>query len=657
MGARARTVAALGSGALIALAGIAALIAHVAGDEGASSAPVVDAVTKVILGLGAGWLAWARPRHPLGWLLLAVTACSAAAELAGALATLPAVGTGGLRFTLAWVASFLWFPGFALLPTVVLALYPTGHAGSRARRVLLMTGLAGTVLLTLGFALVEDAVDDVVPGLANPFALHTVGPGLAIAGAVLLVPSVLLTIVDAGRRLWRAQSPEREQLAWLLTAVVLAVTMAYTPWPTVRELGFLFVPLGLLVGVVRHRLLDLQVVVRRTLLFLGLTGCVVGVFALSTALLSGLVPGDSMSVAVAGALVAVGLLPARDLLQRAVDRLVYGDRRDPLRAVASLGRDVAEHEDERLVPQVLRTVATAVRSPHVALLDKDGARIGEHGVPGAAGAPLRLPLQVGGRVVGRLDVAPRTLRDTWSGDDRVLLELIARQVAVVVHSCALNAQLTRSRARVLQATADERQRLHQELHDGLGPALSGIALGLEAAEVSLTSSPVRVAALLARLREETQAAGHEVRRLVEGLRPAALDRQGLDEALATFVEGLRNLTDGRLDVELQLPQAFPPLHPGVDAAAYRIVTEAVTNVLRHSGASRCTVTVRATEEDLRLVVVDDGHGLPAQPRAGVGLDSMRRRAAALGGTWTAGPGEAGGTRVEVVLPAWVEVPG
>lgn len=317
--------------------------------------------------------------------------------------------------------------------------------------------------------------------------------------------------------------------------------------------------------------------------------------------------------------------------------------------MATLGRHVAEHDDDRLVPQVLHAVATAVRSPYVALVDPGGAVRAAAGAP-AGGEPLRLPLQVGGRDVGCLLVAPRTSHDGWSAADRTLLDVLAGQVAVVAHTAGLNAELAGSRDRVLAATADERRRLHQELHDGLGPALSGIALGLEAAEVALGSDPGRAALLLARLREETQTAGREVRRLVEGLRPAALDTRELADALVAFVEGLAAATTGRLDVVLDVKGVLPPLGPDVDAAAYRIVTEAVTNVVRHSGARTCRVRVTADDAALRLVVDDDGTGLPAQPRDGVGLASMRRRAAELGGVWTAGPRPDGGTRVQVELP-------
>lgn len=601
-------------------------------------------LTAVSYGLVGAYLARARPRNPVGWVLLVVALLLGLSGLASGYATVN--DPSAARTFAAWVASWLWFPGFALLPTVLVALYPSGSAG-RWRRRLVAGSLVGAWSVGLGFALNPEMIRDVAPDLDNPVTVPGLWVVLAVGGALVLLTCIVLTLADAGRRLWRGRSPEREQLAWLLTAVVVVVGLNYLPLGQAGLLTSVLLPVAIAVGVVRHRLLDLQVVVRRTLLFAALTGVVVAVFVVTTTALSPLLESGPLPVAVAAALVAVGLTPVREVLQRGVDRLVYGHRHDPLRAVASLGRDVAEQDDARLVPQVLRTVAAAVRSPHVVLLDSDGEPTASAGSP-ADGDPLRLPLQVGGRTVGGLLVSPRTARDAWSSQDRELLGLLAHQVAVVVHTARLNAELAGSRDHVLAATAAERQRLHQELHDGLGPALSGIALGLEAAEASLARAPGRTTELLARLRAETQTAGREVRRLVQGLRPAALDRQGLGTALTAFVDNLRHV--GRLDVGLVLPEALPPLAPDADAAAYRIVTEAVTNVVRHSGASTCQVIVTVDPAGLRLVVEDDGNGLPVQPRNGVGLASMRRRAAEFGGTWSAGPREGGGTRIEVVLP-------
>lgn len=263
-----------------------------------------------------------------------------------------------------------------------------------------------------------------------------------------------------------------------------------------------------------------------------------------------------------------------------------------------------------------------------------------------------MPLQVGGAAIGSLVAASRTPRDGWSAADRDLLGLLAPQVAVVAHAARLNAELLVSRDQVVDATAQERARLRQELHDGLGPALSGIALGLEAAEAA--QDPARVQALLEWLRQETQTAGREVRRLVDGLRPVALDGKALDEALAGFLDGVAS--GGGLQVEAALQRPLPPLPHDVDAAAYRIVTESVTNVVRHSGARSCRVELTVDDGALHVVVDDDGRGLPAQPRDGVGLASMRQRSTELGGSCVLADRPGGGTRVAVSLPVRLRVP-
>lgn len=635
---------ALACGALVLLC---TPVAFALGD-GPEGTELISAVTALGYGSAGALLARARPRNPLGWLLLLVGALHGGTSVLATWAESTAAEQP-LQTAAAWVSAWLWFPGLAVVPTVLLLLYPTGAIGSRPRRLLAAAAVLGTSAVSAALALSESAVDDVVPGLANPVAVEPVSVALAVVGFTVLLPSVLLCVADAVRRLRRAGSPEREQLAWLLVMVLAAVVGSYTPWTPLRAAVQTLVPVAVAVGVLRHRLLDLQVVVRRTLLFGGLTVAVVVAFVLTTAALSGVVDGGPLPVAVAAALVAVGLTPLRERLQRAVDRLVYGERRDPVRAVRAVGRQVAERDGEALLQQVLTTVAAALRSPRVVLTDVDGTARAASGAP-ALGEPLRLPLQVAARHVGCLLVWPRTSRDGWSHHDRDLLALLGHQVAVVAHAARLNDELARSRDVVLTATADERQRLRQELHDGLGPALSGIALGLEAAEAALAGDPGRVAVLLERLRVETQTAVREVRRLVEGLRPAALDGLGLADALRVFVDGLAAAAASRLDLTLEIAGPLPPLPPDVDAAAYRIVTEAVTNVVRHSGARNCLVVVAVCGDVLVLRVEDDGTGLPRQPRDGVGLPSMRRRAAELGGTWRVLARSGGGTRVEVELP-------
>ena len=630
-------------GAAVVLTGTAVLLVG----DGPEGSVLVTAVTAVAYGIAGGLLARARPRNVLGWLLLLIGALSGASSALDVWVNATA-GAGAGRTLAAWLASWVWLPAAALVPTALLLLYPSGRVFGRRRR-LLVVSLTGVCLLSASIALSRWGVKDITPSLDNPIAVVPVSVALSVLGLLVLVPSLLLCVADAVQRLRRAESPEREQLTWLLITVLTYAVVPFTPWTELRVAVQTLVPFAIAVGVVRHRLLDLQVVVRRTLLFAGLTAVVLVVFVATTTLLSAVADGGPLPVAVAAALVAVGLTPVRDGLQRRVDRLVYGDRHDPVRAVATLGRKVAGEDDATLLQQVLTAVTVAVRSPGVTLVDEHGRVQSSTGVE-TGGDPLRLALRVAGRQVGQLLVLPRTARDGWTRPDRELLEVLAQQVAVVVHVGRLNTALALSRDDVLTATGQERGRLRQELHDGLGPALSGIALGLEAAEAALGRDTHRAATLLERLRQETQSAGSEVRRLVDGLRPAALDGNDLTAALEDFVDGVAAVTGQQLTLSLVLAPDLPRLAADVEAAAYRIATEAVTNVVRHSGARTCCITLSAGPTSLRLTVDDDGIGLPDQRREGVGLSSMRRRAAELGGSWSGQARPGGGTHVQVDLP-------
>lgn len=201
------------------------------------------------------------------------------------------------------------------------------------------------------------------------------------------------------------------------------------------------------------------------------------------------------------------------------------------------------------------------------------------------------------------------------------------------------------RAGQAQAREEERRRLRNDLHDGLGPQLTGVALGLDLlAEAAQTNAP-EAAAAAERLRAEVEDAIEEVRRLVQALRPPHLDEVGLCAALREVAE--RAERSGLL-VDADLAEDFAPLPAAVEIAAYRIASEAITNVVRHAAAPSCTLTLRVGH-DLHLRVDDAGRSFrPATD--GVGTTSMRERAEELGGTCTVGSNGAGGCRVDARLP-------
>lgn len=203
--------------------------------------------------------------------------------------------------------------------------------------------------------------------------------------------------------------------------------------------------------------------------------------------------------------------------------------------------------------------------------------------------------------------------------------------------------LTASRRSIVNEREDERVRLRRDLHDGLGPSLAAIGLGLRQLEHSLSSADVEAVRSLG---DEVQRAVAEVRRLCDGLRPAALNELGLAGALVEGIEPLRRVGP-RITLHFA---ALPPLTPAVEVAAYRIVMEAVTNAVRHAEAQELTVTVRR-DQGLCIEVADDGRGVPDSAPPGVGLRGMSDRADEVGGSLRISGMRPTGTVVEAWLPA------
>lgn len=231
-----------------------------------------------------------------------------------------------------------------------------------------------------------------------------------------------------------------------------------------------------------------------------------------------------------------------------------------------------------------------------------------------------------------------------------MLEDLARQVGVAAHSVRLTAELQLARQRLVTAREEERRRLRRDLHDGLGPTLAGIGLEIEAARNLLTQDLPGAHNLLAKLAGRTQEATADIRRLVYGLRPPALDELGLIGALREHAARLAGRPDG-LYVSVDASAELGSLPAAVEVAAYRIVLEALTNAQRHSGASAVSMRLERKNDTLEMEVKDDGKGLEPGYREGVGLASIRERAAELGGACSLAPCASGkGTRLQAVLP-------
>jgi signal transduction histidine kinase len=261
-----------------------------------------------------------------------------------------------------------------------------------------------------------------------------------------------------------------------------------------------------------------------------------------------------------------------------------------------------------------------------------------------------VPLVHRGEVVGRLVVGWSDGPALRERDDPILEQLVG-PLSLAVGWVRLAEDLKRSSVAIVSAREEERRRLRRDLHDGLGPSLTGVSLGLRTALRQLDrtagADPGQTPRLLLdRVADEVDTAVLDLKRIVRDLRPTALDQLGLIDAVAEFTRGF----DGALDITLALPAGPVCLPAAVEVATYRIVTEAVTNVVRHAHAARCWLSI-AAGATVVIDVVDDGVGIAAPGPAGVGLAAMRERAAELGGTVEVGPSAPRGTRVHVRLPA------
>lgn len=584
-------------------------------------------------------LAIRLPGNPVSWVALAIGVLNTLALLGGeyatwALLTQPG-GPGGAWAQ--WLVMWAWMPAYLLLPTLLLVLFPDGRPPSLRWRPLVPASVAAIVLVTAAWATtpwpaIGEAVLD--PSTPNPLGGARLPGAVGAIGGALLAICVVLSVASVVVRLRRAAGLERQQLRWFGAGVAVALVVLAAGQSASDErvaaiaLGAALVVLPgcVAVAVLRHGLWELGPLARRSVVYGVLSAAILAVYGIATLVLGG---GEVVATAV----VAVALLPARERLGRAVNRLLYGDRDEPWAAVRRLGDRLAR---PATIEDVAGDVGRALRLAQVEILPP-GAQPGDGAGPGL----LRVPLTFHGEPAGTLVAGGREL----GAADRAALADLAPHLAAAVHAARLTEDLRRSRERLVAAREEERRRLRNDLHDELGPSLAMLALRLDAAR-DLAAGP-EGEAVLRELAAQARDGLGQVRAIVRDLRPAALADLGLDAALAQQVEALRG---GGLDARLDVPSPLGELPAAVEVAAYRIAREAVGNVVRHARASTCTVRLVREPGALRVVVTDDGRGVRRGAPRGVGLESMAARADELGGTFAVAPGDAGGTRVEARLP-------
>jgi signal transduction histidine kinase len=624
-------------------------------------------VAAVACGVPAVLVLRRQARSPIGWLLALVALLLVTAQFATDWAWLSLVGRPGSLPggpAALWVASWLWLPGYFLLPTLLLLLAPDGRLPSDRWKPVLWLGIAAIALASASVAVspyphrvnAQVIIPGQPAGMANPLASADLA-GVLRWSVVLLPLAIALSLAGLVVRWRRSAGIERQQLKAVVAGAAVTVILVGAAFAVPQPWYLLVVaaalvpyPAGLGVAALRYHLWDVDLVLRRSLVYALLTACIIGAYVLAIVALGGLLGRTTGAPLVATAAVALGAAPLHRRLQSATDRLLYGDRADPAAAVSRLARRVqgtaAGRDPGALLSELARDVARGLRLPYVRITTADG-RASAFGEP--AGDLLRLPLLHGGVVAGELTSSGREPGRGLSRRDQTTLREVAGYAAIVVHALRLTGDLERSRERIVVAREEERRRLRRDLHDGLGPALAGIALQLERVGDLAGGQATPAGHLAETLRQHLRAAIADIRRIVDDLRPAILDDLGLAEALRARANQFSAASGLRVSVDIG---QVPPLSAAAEIAVLRIAGEALTNVSRHAYARHCQITLGTTGELLELTIGDDGSGPPpaSAPGHGVGLDSMRERATELGGSFTVEARPAGGTMVRALLP-------
>lgn len=594
-----------------------------------------DLVLGTVWPLLGAVVARSQPRNPLCWVMLLPALMgpyyllSYYAAYSFHLADDPLPGWRAA----AWVGCW-GFVGYWFATPLVPLLFPNGRAATRSRTLCVRAVITIASLGTIA-AMLRPSGTDPAPSVPNPLALdgatwlHGIMLGSA---ATTMLGGTLVAVVLLVLRVRTATGTERAQLQWfMLGGLVMTICFAGSQLgpgdsPVVEDsllcLGLLGPPAAIALAILRHRLLDVEFVLNRALVLTLLSGVVLLVYGLVVAGVGVLAAGSTAgTVAVAAA--ALIAASGRGAVQSAVDRMLFGHRKDPYAVVAKVSRHIAPASEPAEALQCLvEALRPALRLPYVCF---DGS-----GIHTSSGTPVpdagwrTIPCLALGQQVGELHIGRHRPGEAWTPQQQGAVREVADRAGTLAYAASLVGDITRSRALILSIREEERRRIRADLHDGVAPALAGTAHQLDGLARRLHDP--ELAQLINILRDRLRTVVKDLRTVVQGLRPAVLDQLGLPKALRELLAGYDTPV-----CHAEVDPACAELPAAVEVAAYAIAAEAIGNAIRHSAAARIELTAAVRDGQLVLTVRDNGRGIPKRHRTGLGLRSMRERATETGG--------------------------
>jgi signal transduction histidine kinase len=627
-------------------------------------------VTDVVLGLrgGLGWrsAAWfpamagfagvgaliaARTSNRFGWLFLAFGFSLLLGVVLSDYAARPGAAPLPGAAWVAWTFTIVLQSGFPLF-TLALLVFPSGRLPSRGWR-----PVAAAVIVAGALTMVLAAVSNLnfsnnFRDLTDPVTLVRAAPLRGAFNFLEGIPIFALGgwVVSLVVRLVRSRGEERLQLKWFAYASAVAATAIAIATNTMAQPSAVFqifaplIPIGAGVAILKYHLYDIDIVIRRTVVFALLATFITAVYAVVVAGIGGLVGGRSPVLAFAAAVVvAVAFQPARDRARRLADRFVYGRRATPYEVLTAFSERAAQSgSTNEVLPTMARmlTEATGARGVTVWL------HVGASFVPSAswpaddALPPLAastdgalpslpggdaFPVVHGADILGAIVVQASPSEPLTPAKRRLVLH-VASQAGLVLHNAALVEDVKASRQRIVVAQDEQRRRIERSLREGADRQLLALQHDLAAAAAAAAAeSAPQAAQAVAGLREDTRAALENLRRLVRGVYPPLLTERGPAAALAA------QAAHSTVPV-LVVAEGSARYATQVEAGVYFCALEAIQNALKYAEASNIRVRVSASDDRLAFDVVDDGRGFdPSATGYGTGLRGMADRLAAVGG--------------------------
>ena len=633
-----------------------------------------------------------RPSNALGWLMLSI----------GVLLAEPASAYGALALVRGWPGAvwaiaadqWTWVPVIGLAGTFVLLLFPDGHLPSRRWRWVAWTVAIGMVVGSIGVLLGPGSLaDNGYPNLQNPFGLEALKPLVGVAAfAVATIPlGIIAAAVSLVVRYRRGDPTERLQIRWLAAAgitvaslyaaAMIATQAVGADWSggngwvsllqNVAVISFGLVPVAIGFAVLRYRLYDIDIVIRKAVVVGAIAVFFSAVYVLIVGGIGALVQTHAtteLSFA-AAAVVALLFQPVLRRARRIADRVVYGHRATPYEVLSEFSdRLGGTYAADDVLPRMARIVAEGVGAARadVWLLVGDRLRVAaswpsdaphsdavpvvDGTLPALTNADEALPVEQHGELLGALAVA-MPANDPLDDAKRKLVSDLAGQAGLVLRNVRLTEDL-RARLEDLQAAQKrlvaaqdaERRRLERNIHDGAQQQLVALSVKLRLTQSLVGREPEKAEAMLTELQAQTTETLEDLRDLARGIYPPLLADQGLPAAL----EAQARKSPLQIDIA---PGGVGRYPQEVEAAVYFSVLEALQNVAKYAGASHAEVRLSTADGRLRFEVRDDGSGFdPSRTGYGTGLQGIADRLGALDGSLDVRSEAGRGTTVAGEIP-------